>query len=137
MKRKTYGKNKKVKKTTIKTTKKTTKKNTTRKHLNDKNTLPVVYGKIHWEQCGHCQMLVPEWNIVKDKINIICYDIERNEETYKLPEFNNKYKPQQALQIQGGYPTIYKLPKYGGVIEYYQGQRDNQSILQWLHNNKN
>jgi hypothetical protein len=98
--------------------------------------LPMVYGKIHMIGCGHCENLIPEWNLLNEKMkrysNIICYDIERGEEGEKFPIFNHNYKPYENIQIQGGYPTIYKLYKQGGVITYYNGPRDNQSLFYWL-----
>jgi hypothetical protein len=98
--------------------------------------LPIVYGKLHMTGCIHCKMLVPEWEMVKDRMkihmNVICHDIEQTEESIKLPLFNNNYKPYEPLEPQGGYPTIYKLHRRGGQIIYYKGPRDNQSILQWL-----
>lgn len=109
------------------------------KNLNpQKHTIVVVYGKIHMNGCGHCENLIPEWEIVNTKMQgIVCFDIERTEEENKLPHFNNTYKPVVPLTIQGGYPTIYKLHKHGGNIIYYNGQRDNQSILHWLNENEN
>ena len=111
-----------------------------RKKQKSNAQLPIVYGKIHMMSCGHCINLIPEWNIVNEKMRIhsevVCYDIERNEEVDKLPKFNEIYKPYENIQIQGGYPTIYKLHKTGGVINYYKGPRDNVSMLNWLHENK-
>jgi hypothetical protein len=124
-------------------------KKRTRKHLNknkprhittrknhQKKILPVIFGKIYMNECIHCMHLEPEWNIVIEKMknhnDVVCYDIEREEESVKFSEFNNNYKPYEPLQIQGGYPTIYKLHKRGGMIIYYQGPRDNQSIMYWL-----
>lgn len=112
------------------------KKHTTKKN---KGLLPIVYGKMHMTTCGHCINLIPEWDIVNEKMKIhseiVCYDIERNEEGHKLPKFNEKYKPYENLQVQGGYPTIYKLHKRGGEIIYYYGPRDNVSMLNWLQGN--
>lgn len=108
---------------------------TTRKNY-QKKVLPVIFGKIYMIGCIHCMHLEPEWDIVVEKMKIhndvVCYDIEREEESVKLSEFNNNYKPYESLQVQGGYPTIYKLHKRGGMVIYYQGPRDNQSIMYWL-----
>lgn len=112
-----------------------------KKHMTKKNKglLPIVYGKMHMTNCGHCINLIPEWDIVNEKMKIhseiVCYDIERNEEGHKLPKFNEKYKPYENLQVQGGYPTIYKLHKRGGAIIYYYGPRDNVSMFNWLQGN--
>lgn len=106
---------------------------------NQQKLLPIIYGKIHMKGCIHCENLKPEWEIVTDKmkihLNVVCYDIEQSEEIVKIPKFNNMYKPYENLQIQGGYPTLYKLHKRGGAIIYYNGPRDHQSILQWLQGN--
>jgi len=108
---------------------------TTRKN-HRKKVLPIIFGKIYMDRCIHCMRLESEWNVVIEKMKIhndvTCYDIEREEESIKFPEFNHNYKPYESLQVQGGYPTIYKLHKRGGMIIYYQGPRDNQSILYWL-----
>lgn len=104
----------------------------TRKQLlNIKKNLPIVYGKLYMTGCIHCEHLAPEWEIVKKHLNVDCYDIEAQEQT-KLSKFNDMYKPYEPLQPQGGYPTIYKLHKRGGQIIYYQGPRDNVSMLKWI-----
>jgi len=105
-----------------------TKKN---KNKNKNKNLPVVYGKLYMTGCIHCEMLAPEWDILKKNIHIVCYDIEAQEQQ-KLSKFNDMYKPYEPLQIQGGYPTIYKLHKRGDTIIYYNGPRDNGSMLKWL-----
>jgi hypothetical protein len=101
-----------------------------------KKLLPIVYGKLYMTGCIHCEKLAPEWEIVNNALNVhsdvVCYDIERLEESTKLHQFNNMYKPYESLQVQDGYPTIYKLHKRGGAIIYYNGPRDNVSILKWL-----
>ena len=112
-----------------------------KKHLKKRRTqriqkrLPIVYGKLYMIGCIHCDRLAPEWDIVnnhlKKHVNVVCYDIEAQERE-KLFKFNNMYKPHESLQIQGGYPTIYKLHKHGGAIIYYNGPRDNTSMLKWL-----
>ena len=111
-------------------------KHITVRNNGNKKVLPLVYGKMHMTTCGHCVHLIPEWNIVNEKMKmypeVVCYDIERDEEGHKLPKFNESYKPYENLQIQGGYPTIYKLHKRGGAIIYYTGPRDNVSMLKWL-----
>ena len=108
----------------------------TRKQLlnikKNKKVLPIVYGKLYMTGCIHCEHLAPEWEILKKHLDVVCYDIERSEEYTKLPKFNNMYKPYEPLQIQGGYPTIYKLHTRGGAIVYYNGPRDNVSILKWV-----
>ena len=96
-----------------------------------KNTLPIVYGKLYMTGCIHCENLAPEWEIVKTHLDVVSYDIEAQEQQ-KLSKFNDMYKPYEPLQPQGGYPTIYKLHKRGGTIVYYQGPRDNVSMLKWL-----
>jgi hypothetical protein len=107
---------------------------------NNNKLLPIVYGKIYMTGCIHCENLAPEWDIVTNKLkDVVCYDIERSEEHTKVPKFNDTYKPYESLQIQGGYPTIYKLHNRGGAIIYYNGPRDNVNILKWLqgYNEKN
>jgi hypothetical protein len=108
---------------------------------NQQKLLPIVYGKIYMTNCIHCQNLKPEWDIVTDKmkihLDVVCYDIEQSEEIGKIPKFNDTYKPYENLQIQGGYPTLYKLHKRGGAIIYYNGPRDHQSILYWLQGKVN
>ena len=115
--------------------KKLLKKKKTKTRRN-KKLLPIVYGKLYMKECIHCKNLAPEWEIVNNALkvhsDVICYDIERLEEPTKLQQFNNMYKPYESLRVQDGYPTIYKLHKRGGAIIYYNGSRDNTSILKWL-----
>lgn len=99
------------------------------------NVLPVVvYGKIYANWCGHCKALDSFWEEITAQypINV---DIESEEKDKKVAEFNAKYTPTSPLDLDHGYPTIYKLDKPGGTIAMYNDDRNKDSIISWLNEN--
>ena len=93
----------------------------------------IAYGKIYADWCGHCQNLNRDhWPAVEKKIggSIKCYNISDKNQEKECAEFNEKYNTD--LKLQGGYPTIFKLKKHGGKVEYYNGERTSVKIIDWL-----
>jgi hypothetical protein len=92
-----------------------------------------VVGKLYMVGCGHCDALVKPWNEMKKRVEkkvMVAGDIERAENN-KLDELNKQYR--SNVEVQGGYPTIYKI-KHGGKVEYYNGERTVQKLARWaLH----
>jgi thiol-disulfide isomerase/thioredoxin len=103
-----------------------------RKTLKRRNAKPaaIVVGKVYANWCGHCQMLAPEWEKMKKaaagkKIHFV--EIEESAIDAK--------KSAVESQIGGiievnGFPTIFKSAKRGH-IEYFQGDRNAEAMLQW------
>ncbi len=95
---------------------------------------PVV-GKLYMVGCGHCDALVEPWNEMKKNVGgkvMVLNDIEADE-THKLEELNDKHGAN--VEVQGGYPTIYKI-KHGGNVEYYNGDRTSKELIRWATNKK-
>lgn len=94
-----------------------------------------IVGKLYMVGCGHCDALVEPWNEMKKKVEktvMVAGDIEADE-TNKLAELNDKHGAN--VEVQGGYPTIYKI-KNGGKVEYYNGERTAKELIEWA-NQKN
>lgn len=105
---------------------------------------PIVYGRIYATWCGFCTSMADDWkhldkNVLKQNSELKQFDIESEEKNDRMNEFTKKY---QCSLTFNGYPTIYKLYKIGGPIEYYEsGDRSENAIHKWLfskpiHNNK-
>ena len=93
--------------------------------------------KIHANWCPHCVNLRPEWSKLLNNINTKSYrpqvfDIEE-QQMHKLDSLNQKYNLKSPIQ-SNGYPTIVKV--YKGKPEYFQGNRDSESMTKWLYENE-
>ena len=89
-----------------------------------------IVGKLYMNGCGHCDALEEPWNQMKNKVGgkvTVADDIEA-EETDKLDKLNKQHEVN--VVVQGGYPTIYKIKK-GGKVEYYDGERTEQELVNW------
>jgi thiol-disulfide isomerase/thioredoxin len=110
-----------------------TKKNhpMTKKHH---TKMPIVYGRIYANWCGHCVSMGPDWKKLTGLMNQRHYhvknnDIEETEKNTKMPQFKQMYGTELVVN---GYPTIFKLYKKGDLIEYYEGPRTKDAIYKWL-----
>ena len=93
-------------------------KNKTRK--SHKKPRLVVFGKIYATWCGHCRAMEHDWNRLEKKMRPLkCVNIESEEKDHKIAAFNQKHKTN--LELKGGFPTVFKLPKQGAAVEYYEG----------------
>lgn len=118
------------------TKKRLIRKNKSRRFRKTQHKKPklVVYGKIYANWCGHCRAMENDWNILEKKmLPLQCVNIESEEKDHKIAEFNQQYRTNLALQ--NGFPTIFKLKKVGGTMEYYQGgDRTEYALSAWLKN---
>lgn len=104
----------------------TLKKKTKMAHL-------VAYGKIYADWCGHCIALKPEWTkLERGMMPIRATNIESANKDNLVDTFNRKYKTNLSKEV--GFPTIFKLSKYGGKVEIYNGERNADSMIAWLKN---
>jgi thiol-disulfide isomerase/thioredoxin len=104
----------------------------------DKNKR-VLVGKIYAKWCGHCKDLIPKWNemkrIVKEKYpnrNIEFEEVEEKDLEPKLEKINREHlkDKSQKVELQEGYPTIFKISEKG-VVRYYGGEREAEKIAEW------
>jgi thiol-disulfide isomerase/thioredoxin len=88
--------------------------------------MTIIIGKIYAEWCGYCQMLKPQWDEMKEKIDskTQIIDLEIGEKK-KLNDLLKKYP---KLEVSG-YPTIFKIKNEN--IEYYSGDRSANDLLIW------
>lgn len=81
---------------------------------------PVLYGHIYSDMCGHCIDMQPEWDKLIPSIkNIQLVDIDDNYEE-EVNRINAQYGTDLTYE---GFPTIFKLKKKNGPIEYYKNER--------------
>jgi len=98
----------------------------------------IFVGKLHANWCIHCKSLAPEWarmrkilSKTKDKYRFV--SIEQSKEAHDLERLN-KYlglvEDEKKVQMKEGYPTIFKV--VDGVVEYYNGPRMTQNLVNWV-----
>ncbi len=98
----------------------------------------IFVGKLHANWCIHCKSLAPEWakmrkilSKTKDKYRFV--SIEQSKEARDLERLN-KYlglaEDDKKVQMKEGYPTIFKV--VDGVVEYYNGPRMTQNLVNWV-----
>lgn len=106
-------------------------KKTIRRHRKPSSNV-IAYGKIYATWCGHCQAMDSYWPILENKmLPLKAHNIESEQKDELIAEFNQKYNTN--LELKGGFPTIFKYTKTGG-IEYYEQERNLDGILNWLQN---
>jgi thiol-disulfide isomerase/thioredoxin len=93
----------------------------------------VAYGKIYADWCGHCVALKPEWaKLERVMMPIRATNIESANKDHLVDVFNRKYNTNLPKEV--GFPTIFKLSKYGGKVEIYNGERNADNMIAWLKN---
>ena len=95
---------------------------------------PIIVGKLYAEWCMHCKNLEPIWKNLKedlkDKIEnkeLEIVEFEETKDQTKLEEFKLKHP---HVEIQGGYPTLFKIDKEGNIT-YYSGERELEALKNW------
>jgi thiol-disulfide isomerase/thioredoxin len=115
-----------------KNNKKSKKTNKKSKKQHKKHNLLVV-GLIHSDTCGHCIAMRPAWDQMKESLRntlgnrVLVHEVEASQMPNGLNALR-KYTVQK-VQIQSGYPTLYKIT--GGNVLYYDGPRDHDSMYNW------
>ena len=98
----------------------------------------IFVGRLHADWCIHCKSLKPEWAKMKKILSKIqgkyrFVSIEQSKEAHDLERLN-KYlgivEDDKKVQMKEGYPTIFKV--VDGVVEYYNGPRMTQNLVNWV-----
>lgn len=94
------------------------------------SSLPVAYGHVYSDQCGHCVNMQNDWDTlcsqVKDiELRDIGVDYDEN-----IIKFNNDYNTELSYE---GFPTIFRLSNKGAKPDYYYGERTAPSMKKWLY----
>jgi thiol-disulfide isomerase/thioredoxin len=113
---------------------------TAKNRSNKKHSKKIILGKIYANWCGHCKMLIPEWNHMKILINksskrnnvaVEYREIESENQDIQLNQLN-QLPHYPKVELQGGYPTIFKI--VDGKVEYYNGPRTSVDMMKWCMN---
>ena len=98
----------------------------------------IFVGRLHANWCIHCKSLKPEWAKMKKILSKTngkyrFVSIEQSKEAHDLERLN-KYlgivEDDKKVQMKEGYPTIFKV--VDGVVEYYNGPRMTQNLVNWV-----
>ena len=99
----------------------------------------IVIGKVYAEWCRHCQILKPEWDIMKNNIEnkfpnkYIFSDIDDKNSKTSIEKINKMFvSGSNPKLIVNGFPTIYKI--INGKVEYYNGNRKAPDMEKWFLN---
>ena len=92
-----------------------------------------IFGLIHAKWCGHCQMLMPEWEKMRKMMgeNHDIREIEDGDQDkdQKISEINTKITGDKKLSING-FPTIFKVEN--GELHMYPGERKAEKMKDWF-----
>ena len=79
--------------------------------------LPIAYGHVYSDGCGHCRDMQSDWDRLKNDIgqSVELCDIGDNH-SYGVRQFNDRFD--STLNFDG-FPTVFKLQKKGNAVEYY------------------
>lgn len=96
---------------------------------------PIIVGKLFAKWCVHCKNLESIWKNMKEELKdkieskeLKIVEFEETDDKEKLEDFKKEY----PVDIQGGYPTIFKINKEGNIT-YYSGDRDLESLKKWVN----
>ena len=101
--------------------------------FSNNENMPKYYGKLYAEWCGHCKALEKPWAEIEKRIGGSSKCLKFEDEQIKggeLDKFNEENNTD--IKLQGGFPTIYKLSQKGGKVEYYDGVREVEPIVNWI-----
>jgi hypothetical protein len=108
----------------------------------ERSSKVIVYGKLYSTTCIHCINLVPIWEQLvahfkkKPKSPSGHVYTEMSVESQQLANgistINHKYLANSPSKMESpmGFPTIFRI--YDGRLEYFQGERDYDTLLKWI-----
>jgi thiol-disulfide isomerase/thioredoxin len=78
----------------------------------------------HWENCGHCKKMMPEWNKFENNYNgdIHVGKVEKDEDPELIEKIGVK-----------GYPTIMMLDENNNKIADYSGERSSAAFMEFVN----
>jgi len=114
--------------------------NFTKKHYNNiksqgsNKQVPLVVGLIYANWCSHCKALEPEWKKLKESLSKNKQFKKKGGDIFEV-EDSDPQKQEKMISVHpnlqaNGYPTLFKI--VGGNIEYYNGERNAQSLEKWV-----
>lgn len=88
-----------------------------------------VFVMFHMNGCGHCIQALPEWRLIKERIN----NNLKNNDNIVIAEIESSHLSQikNASNIQG-FPTIRYIYNYGKSHEDYNGPRVVSEFIKWI-----
>jgi len=109
----------------------------TKNTIKRQSAKPVIIGLVYANWCGHCQALKPEWDMFKKNLKMDkklankcgIFEVE-DADTMKDIKIKKISKKVNGGEVRvDGFPTLFKI--VGGNIEYYNGERSANSLLEW------
>lgn len=113
------------------------KRNVTQKKQSASKKGPII-ALIYADWCGHCRHLKPIWHKMKNKIK---HHPFFKEGTIVEIEDSDPAKDHKMKQIDhsiqvNGFPTIIKKRNPNQSVEYYNGNRNENDLIQWIIGHK-
>lgn len=91
----------------------------------DSESLPVAYGHVYSNSCGHCVNMQDDWdklvNDIGNKIELCDMGDDHNNQ---VRQFNDRF--QSTLNFSG-FPTVFKLSQKSKPVEYYDDYYKKQN----------
>jgi len=105
--------------------KRSNKSSRSKKLSEETNSVPIVYGHVYSNSCGHCVNMQKDWdNLVNDIGNQVeLYDIGEDHST-QVRQFNDHFD--STLNFSG-FPTVFRLSQQGNPVEYYDDYYKKQT----------
>lgn len=102
----------------------------------------VIYGKLYSTTCIHCINLIPIWDQLVTHLKkqstgkYTEMSVESQQLASGIATINSKYLINSPMKMESpmGFPTIFRI--YNGHLEYFQGERDYNTLLKWISNGK-
>jgi thiol-disulfide isomerase/thioredoxin len=87
--------------------------------------------RFHWDQCGHCIQMKPEWEKVKSELG--------KSDIFNVIDVEMSAVPHVATELKknvDGYPTIKAFHNKGKDQFLYEGPRTSEEIVSWFKSMK-
>ena len=91
----------------------------------ESNSLPIAYGHVYSNSCGHCVNMQDDWdNLVNDIGNKVELCDIGEDHSNNVRQFNDRYD--STLNFSG-FPTVFKLSQKNKPVEYYDDYYKKQT----------
>jgi hypothetical protein len=93
--------------------------------MKESGSLPIAYGHIYSDSCGHCVNMQNDWdNLVNDVGNKVELCDMGDDHSNQVRQFNDRFH--STLNFSG-FPTVFKLSQKNKPVEYYDDYHKKQN----------